>query len=57
MICFVGGDGFGGLVLLAVDVAEAVEEDGAVGLLGIGVLSVGVSGAAEQLDEHSAASS
>ena len=47
----IGGYGFGGLVLLAIDDAEAVEEDGAVGLLGIGVFSVGMGGAVEEFDE------
>ena len=45
-------DSFSGLVLLAVDGAETVEEEVAIGLLWIGVLAVGVAGGGEQLLEN-----
>ncbi len=44
-------DGFGGLVLLAVDGAEAVEEEVAVGFFGVAVFAVGVVGGGEELLE------
>ena len=45
----VGGDGFGGLVLLVIDGGEALEEDAAVGFLFLGVGAVGVLGEVDHL--------